>query len=45
MTVCEFEEDGDNIDCACFLAATIREAWQAEKDAVEEWVNPTVFLG
>jgi hypothetical protein len=42
MTVRAFEEDGDDSDCACFRAATIKEAWKAEKDAVVE--RPVVFL-
>jgi hypothetical protein len=33
MTVREFEEDGDDCDCAYFRYAAEREAWQAEKDA------------
>jgi hypothetical protein len=41
MVVREFEVDGDDTDCACFRAAAIREAWQAEKDAVEEREHPT----
>jgi hypothetical protein len=43
MTVREFEEDGEDTDCAGFRAAAIREAWQAEQDAVNEWANPTEF--
>jgi hypothetical protein len=45
MVVREFEEDGDDSDCAGFRAAAIREAWQAEIDAVNEWTNPTTFGG
>jgi hypothetical protein len=33
--------DVDDADCICFRAAAIREAWQAEKDAVEEREHPT----
>jgi hypothetical protein len=45
MTVREFEDDGDDADWACFRLAASQEAWQAEKDAVEEWVHPTEFGG
>jgi hypothetical protein len=45
MTVREFEDGGDDADSACFRAAVIHEAWQVEKDAVEEQEHPTqVFL-
>jgi hypothetical protein len=44
MAVREFEADGDDSDCACFRAAAIRKAWQAENHAVEERERPTVFL-
>jgi hypothetical protein len=45
MTVAEFGDGGDKSDCACFRLAASREAWQADKDAVEEWTNPTSFGG
>jgi hypothetical protein len=45
MTVGEFEDGGDDSDCAWFGLAASREAWQAERDAVEEWTNPTPFGG
>jgi hypothetical protein len=45
MIVREFEEEGDDTDSVGFRAAAIREAWQAEKDAVEEREHPMVFLG
>jgi hypothetical protein len=45
MTVHEFEEDGDDIDCSGFRAAAIREAWQTEQDEVNEWTNTTSFGG
>jgi hypothetical protein len=35
MTLGEFEDGGDDSDCACFRLAASREAWRAEKDAVE----------
>jgi hypothetical protein len=35
MVIREFEEEGDDADGVCFRAAAIREAWQAEKGAVE----------
>jgi hypothetical protein len=41
MTVREFEEEGDDADCLGYREAAIREACQAEKDAVEEWEHPT----
>jgi hypothetical protein len=44
MTVREFDDGGDDCDCARFRYAASQEAWQAEKEAVEEWSTPTVFL-
>jgi hypothetical protein len=40
MIVREFEEEGDDSDCAGLRAAANREAWQAEKYAVEMWNDP-----
>jgi hypothetical protein len=44
MVIREFEDDGDDADCACSRLAASQEAWQAEKDAVEEQEHPTLFL-
>jgi hypothetical protein len=43
MTVGEFEDGGGDSDCACFGMAASREVWQADKDAVNEWVHPREF--
>jgi hypothetical protein len=40
MSVREFEEEGDDSDCAGLGLAASREAWQTEKDAVEMWNDP-----
>jgi hypothetical protein len=43
MTVGEFGDGGDDSDCAGFRMAASREAWQAEKDAVEGPEHVVVF--
>jgi hypothetical protein len=44
MVIREFDDDGDDVNCACFRLAGSQEAWQAEKGALEEQEHPTVFL-
>jgi hypothetical protein len=44
LTVGEFGDGGDDSDCACCRLAASRKAWQAQKEAAEEWEHPTVFL-
>jgi hypothetical protein len=43
MIIREFNDDGDDADCACCRLAASPEAWQADKDALEEQEHPTVF--
>jgi hypothetical protein len=41
MRVREFDEEGEDADCIAYRAAAIRQAWQAERYAVEEREHPT----
>jgi hypothetical protein len=45
MRVREFDDEGEDADCRAYRAAAIRQAWQAERDAVEEREHPTPESG